>query len=252
MSRICKAWACPPRRDVVSSRQDIRREAVHHGRQIRRKQDAHGGLRRGRGILFLLLAALVLIMALGGREGAPGASPQPGTPPAESAPPAEATPSPSPSPSPSPTPSPQPEASTPVVSAIAGRGGSISPARRGGGGRRRQRDFHHHARRGFAVAQLLVDGEAVEASGSYTFQRLASDHTIYVTFLPPSPRRRNPPPPLRETPLIPRRHPGIPGEGPEEPAPRPLPAAMNLPLSGGDPQLEELIDWILGQAQGEP
>ena len=166
------------------------------------------GFAVGAAILFLLLAALVLIMALGGREGAPGASPQPGTPPAESAPPAEATPTPSPSPSPSPTPSPQPEASTHVVSAIAGRGGSISPAGAvevADGG---SVTFTITPDEGFAVAQLLVDGEAVEASGSYTFSALASDHTIYVTFLPSEPPAEEPPRfPSGRLPLSPRRHP---------------------------------------------
>lgn len=211
------------------------------------------GFAVGAAILFLLLAALVLIMALGGREGAPGASPQPGTPPAESAPPAEATPSPSPSPSPSPTPSPQPEAATHVVSAIAGRGGSISPAGAvevADGG---SVTFTITPDEGFAVAQLLVDGEAVEASGSYTFSALASDHTIYVTFLPSEPPAEEPPAsPPGDSPYPPGGTPVIPGEGPEEPGSTPPSGDDEPPLSGGDPQLEELIDWILGQAQGEP
>ena len=140
-----------------------------------------------------------------------------------------------------------------MVSAIAGRGGSISPAGAvevADGG---SVTFTITPDEGFAVAQLLVDGEAVEASGSYTFSALASDHTIYVTFLPSEPPAEEPPAsPPGDSPYPPGGTPVIPGEGPEEPGSTPPSGGDEPPLSGCDPQLGELIDWILGQAQGEP
>ena len=196
------------------------------------------GFARGAPLLLVLLAALVLIMALGGGGEEPPAASEPVSTPVETAPPQETaapyTPEPTATPSPTPTPA------VHVISAIAGRGGSISPAgavevEEGG-----SVTFTITPESGYAADQLLVDGESVEVSGTYTFSGVTSDHTIYVTFreeLPPVPSYgQETEPPVFTAPPV------------EEPfPPEESPTEQPSQLPSGD--IDEILDWLIGSGQ---
>lgn len=69
-----------------------------------------------------------------------------------------------------------------TITPTAGPNGSISPAMPQTAVSGSSMSFMIAASTGFHVADVLVDGASVGAVGSYTFNNIAADHTISVTF----------------------------------------------------------------------
>ncbi|NCB51309.1 MAG: hypothetical protein EOM54_05445 [Clostridia bacterium] len=83
---------------------------------------------------------------------------------------------------PEPTPAPTPETQTWTISAIAGKGGEMSPSGivevdEGG-----SVTFKITPDEGYVLSELKVDGEAVEAADTYTFRNITANHSIYAVF----------------------------------------------------------------------
>lgn len=71
-----------------------------------------------------------------------------------------------------------------TITASAGEGGSISPSGTVSVAAGADKTFTFTPDEGNRVADVIVDGESLGALGSYTFEDVASDHTIQVVFKP--------------------------------------------------------------------
>ena len=69
-----------------------------------------------------------------------------------------------------------------TITATAGEHGSITPTGKVGVYRGNNQSFSITPDAGYAVADVLVDGQSVGAQTSYTFENVTADHTISVTF----------------------------------------------------------------------
>ncbi|BDF70588.1 hypothetical protein CE91St41_21850 [Oscillospiraceae bacterium] len=74
-----------------------------------------------------------------------------------------------------------------TITATAGAGGAIDPAGRTSVPAGGTRTFTVLPEAGYAVSDVLVDGESVGAVASYTFERVDRAHTIEARFAPQSP-----------------------------------------------------------------
>lgn len=115
-----------------------------------------------------------------------------------------------------------PQKQTYTITVTAGSGGSVSPSgavsvEEGG-----SVTFAITPSSGYTVSQLLVDGSAVSAGGSYTFTDVTDNHTIYAVFQPaatatPDPTPSPTVPPTPEPTLEPTPEPTEPPSAAEQP-----------------------------------
>lgn len=89
------------------------------------------------------------------------------------------------------------------ISAVAGRGGFISPAGRIDAPEGSSVTFTISASGGYEIADVVVDGVYLGARESYTFSDIGSDHSIYVYFTE-LPVETETPPPETEPPETPK------------------------------------------------
>lgn len=128
----------------------------------------------------------------------------------------ESTPAPTDEPEETPEPTEAP-AEVYTILVTAGNGGGIHPS-----GTVEVEDgesvtFTLYPDEGWDVSQLIIDGESVAPAGSYTFEKVKDDHTIYAVFV----KLATPPP--TEPPATPSPTP--------EPTPEPTPAPTAPPAS---------------------
>jgi len=81
-----------------------------------------------------------------------------------------------------PTPTPTPEVRTWTISAIAGKGGELSPAGLVEADDGDDVTFNIVPDEGYVLSELKVDGETVEAADAYTFEDVTENHSIYAVF----------------------------------------------------------------------
>ena len=74
-----------------------------------------------------------------------------------------------------------------IITASSGDGGSISPVDVVGVSHGQSQTFDITPNAGYVISDILVDGKSVGVVSSYTFEGVASDHTIYANFklIPP-------------------------------------------------------------------
>jgi hypothetical protein len=71
-----------------------------------------------------------------------------------------------------------------TITASAGVGGSISPVGAVGVSHGQSQGFDITPDTGYKISDVLIDGKSVGAVSSYTFEGVASDHTIHANFIP--------------------------------------------------------------------
>jgi hypothetical protein len=69
-----------------------------------------------------------------------------------------------------------------IIASVNGSGGKISPAGTSSVGSGRSLTFSITPATGYVVSSVMVDGKAVGAVNSYTFSKVAANHTIAATF----------------------------------------------------------------------
>ena len=70
-----------------------------------------------------------------------------------------------------------------IINATAGTGGEIKPSAAVVVYAGESQTFEINPKEGFAVKDVIVDGESVDAVDSYTFENVQSDHSIHASFL---------------------------------------------------------------------
>ena len=89
---------------------------------------------------------------------------------------------PTPTQTPKPTPTPTQAPRTWAISAIAGKGGALSPTGLVEAEEGESVTIRVLPDEGYVLSELKVDGETVAAADTYTFEDLTENHTIYAVF----------------------------------------------------------------------
>lgn len=134
---------------------------------------------------------------------------------------------------PAPTPTEKPE-ETFTILVTAGTGGDISPSGSVSVKKGESITFTLSPDDGYDVSQLIIDGDSIAPTRSYTFKNVKDDHTIYAVFVklatpaPTEPPATPTPEPTAEPTPEPTEPPASVPEEPAEPEPEDMPA--------GDPE----------------
>lgn len=132
----------------------------------------------------------------------------------------EATPVPTDEPEETPEPT-EPPAELYTILVTAGNGGGIHPSGTVEVEEGESVTFTLYPDEGWDVSQLIIDGESVAPAGSYTFEKVKDDHTIYAVFV----KLATPPP--TDVPATPTPEPTP--EPTSEPTPAPTEPPASLP-----------------------
>lgn len=92
------------------------------------------------------------------------------------------SPDPSSTPEAEPSSSPTPEEMHWSISAIAGKGGGISPSGLVDAEEGESVSFTIVPDKGYTISELKIDGETIPAVQTYTFEDVSENHTIYAVF----------------------------------------------------------------------
>lgn len=177
----------PPRPEILVARPPERHRVVI---EPERAYEPEAPRKKGKGgktavvlLVIAVLLGLLIFLATGIRDSLAGKLPE--SPALEA--PTEEVPAPTmrpatPAPAATQAPPQEPEEVFYVIRVTAGSGGSIFPAAEtyvpAGG----SADFQISPDAGYELSQLLVDGEEVSLTGSYSFRDVQADHSIYAVF----------------------------------------------------------------------
>ena len=138
------------------------------------------------------------------------------------------TPTPAPTDGPTATPAPtEAPVETYTILVTAGTGGSISPSGTVAVEKGESVTFTIRADDGYDISQLIIDGDANLPAGSYTFDNVKDDHTIYAVFVKLATAPPATPTPTPEPTPVPTEPPATVPEVPEQSEPE-LPPAESL------------------------